>query len=544
MEQFYRQRALIEKEYGTKLQQLCSESFKKKAKISASVSVGDEPSVTPGSLENSSLVVWNEILNQTENIAKDRLKLSGDFNSQMADKVGLFQRISESLQKKYQDLHNVVTKERDTAFNDLKKAKLTYDSSCQDMEHIRVKAEKASSSSSKQKKLTEKETKMNVVKNSYVIKINQTNRLKDKYYYQDLPEILDGIQDLNEFKVTELNKYWNNAITLETELNKSVNTHLDSLVGIIGKNTFNLDTIMYIKHNIEPWKEPLDFYYEPSPIWHDDEKIVTKALELQDLKARLQVANKAYQDNDATCEKLQETISNLNREKLEMKKGVAKDKTMSHYVDESVHSLKRFIIDDNKRVAAEVEMQTIQTSVGDRDMTVNEPIQTKKKSRLGFLKGNGRAETTTSFRSLSISSHASHGSSSSPEGLASYNYLATAEDEISISAGEKFEIVQADDGSGWTNIRRNDGSTGLVPTSYIVVSKKTPPKVAAPRKKSGKKLPQAKVLYAYVADGADEMTLEPGDVVTIVQHDDGSGWTLGETNGNKGLFPTSYVQML
>ena len=48
---FYRERAAIEKEYSTKLSALAKRYFEKKAKRSTSLSVGDTPTVTPGSLE-------------------------------------------------------------------------------------------------------------------------------------------------------------------------------------------------------------------------------------------------------------------------------------------------------------------------------------------------------------------------------------------------------------------------------------------------------------------------------------------------------------
>ena len=32
---------------------------------------------------------------------------------------------------------------------------------------------------------------------------------------------------------------------------------------------------MFVRHNVEQWDEPVDFLFEPSPIWHDDPEIVT-----------------------------------------------------------------------------------------------------------------------------------------------------------------------------------------------------------------------------------------------------------------------------
>lgn len=51
IQQFYRERSVIEKEYSQKLYGLAKKHFEKKAKKSSSLSVGDTPTLTPGSLE-------------------------------------------------------------------------------------------------------------------------------------------------------------------------------------------------------------------------------------------------------------------------------------------------------------------------------------------------------------------------------------------------------------------------------------------------------------------------------------------------------------
>lgn len=51
VQQFYRERSAIEKEYSQKLYALVKKHFEKKARKSSSLSVGDTPALTPGSLE-------------------------------------------------------------------------------------------------------------------------------------------------------------------------------------------------------------------------------------------------------------------------------------------------------------------------------------------------------------------------------------------------------------------------------------------------------------------------------------------------------------
>lgn len=57
------------------------------------------------------------------------------------------------------------------------------------------------------RKLNEKELIMNNDKNDYLIKINIANRIKDKYYHEDVPELLDHLQQLNEVRVRMVNDF-------------------------------------------------------------------------------------------------------------------------------------------------------------------------------------------------------------------------------------------------------------------------------------------------------------------------------------------------
>lgn len=51
VDEFFRERSIIEREYAGKLNTLAKKYFEKKAKKAASLSVGDTPTLTPGSLE-------------------------------------------------------------------------------------------------------------------------------------------------------------------------------------------------------------------------------------------------------------------------------------------------------------------------------------------------------------------------------------------------------------------------------------------------------------------------------------------------------------
>lgn len=111
-------------------------------------------------------------------------------------------------------------------------------------------------------------------------------------------------------------------------------------------------------------------------------------------------------------------------------------------------------------------------------------------------------------------------------------------------------------GVGYGNIFQ-DGFVKLKSTSSTPHDSKTstPPKkrpisqVAAgsdaPQLPPKKAKEQAKVLYSYDAQNDDELTLQEGDVITVLSKDiEDEGWWKGELNGRVGVFPDNFVELI
>jgi hypothetical protein len=79
---------------------LSKKYLEKKAKKSASLSVGDTPAITPGSLESASLTTWTTILDDTESLSRERGMLADSFNAQVADPLKTLDLKCEDLRKK------------------------------------------------------------------------------------------------------------------------------------------------------------------------------------------------------------------------------------------------------------------------------------------------------------------------------------------------------------------------------------------------------------------------------------------------------------
>lgn len=211
IQQFYRERSAIEKEYASKLTALARKYYDRKAKKSSSLSVGDTPAMTPGSLESASLTTWTTQLSALETTAAERDKFGADLIFRVAEPLKQAASRYEELRKHHVEYAGKLEKERDSSYGDLKKVKGKYDGVCQEVENRRKKME-SSYDHGKQKAQVayhQQSSEMNNMKvgelqlrrggmrdidmwqNTYLIAINVTNKLKEKYYYEYVPELLD-----------------------------------------------------------------------------------------------------------------------------------------------------------------------------------------------------------------------------------------------------------------------------------------------------------------------------------------------------------------
>lgn len=99
-------------------------------------------------------------------------------------------------------------RERDISYGDLKKQKGRYDAACQEVENRRKKTEssfdhgKAKAQNAYQQQIVEMHNvkvgleqlvkwALLITKNTYIISINVTNKQKERYYHEYVPDLLD-----------------------------------------------------------------------------------------------------------------------------------------------------------------------------------------------------------------------------------------------------------------------------------------------------------------------------------------------------------------
>lgn len=328
------------------------------------MSVGDTPAMTPGSLENASLTIWTTHLTTLESIADEHEKYANELVLKVADPIKYFAGRFEELRKRHVEYATKLEAERDSSYADLRKTKTKYDAACQEVESKRKKTESSFDKAKAQSQYQQQLHDMNNVKNTYLIAINVTNKQKEKYYHEYIPEVLDSLQDLSEFRTLKLNALWSTAASLETAMLQQSKSFVDHLAQEVTRNQPHLDSMMYIRHNMGSWQEPSDRAFEPSPVWHDDDLMITDEAAKVFLRNVLNKSKGQLGDLRREVDKKRREIEGVKRVKQRIREGKEnKDEVLVvsqiFTMQEDLHQV------DRKRLTAEVETSTITSAVGD-----------------------------------------------------------------------------------------------------------------------------------------------------------------------------------
>lgn len=139
------------------------------------------------------MTTWGVQLSTLEQRANEHDQFATALLSKLADPLKMLATRTEELRKLHGDYAAKLEKERDGQYADLRKTKGKYDSVCQEVENRRKKLDGAFDHGKNKARnaFEQHQVEMRNVKNTYIITINVTNKQKEKYYHEYVPELLD-----------------------------------------------------------------------------------------------------------------------------------------------------------------------------------------------------------------------------------------------------------------------------------------------------------------------------------------------------------------
>ena len=322
--------------------------------------------MTPGSLESASLTTWTTQLSTLEACATEHDRFGQDLSIQVVKGLEAYRARYEELRKSHAEYQARLVKERDSSYGELKKTKAKYDSICQEVENRRKKTESSFDYGKQKAQLAYQQqvVEMHNQKNTYLIAVNVTNKLKERYYHEYIPELLDSLQDLSETRVAKLNAVWSLACRLEATALQQSKEHLDHFSREIPRNDPSLDSMMFARHNAIQWVDPPDMTFEPSPVWLDSDSMAVDEPSKTYLRNILGKSKPIAREMRAEVDKKRKEVENIKRVRQSIRAGRDKRDEAElvkalFYLSEEMHAAER------KRLTAEIEVSTITAVVGD-----------------------------------------------------------------------------------------------------------------------------------------------------------------------------------
>lgn len=562
LQEYYRERSTIEKEYGTKLQALAKKFQEKRTKKSPALSVGENPTMTPGSLENASCTTWAKILDNTKLMGDERAAHSEELKMQIAEHIKALGFRCEDYRKRCEIYNTKLLEDRDKTYSDLRHVQKKYFDQCSVVEKERLKSSQHDGKGKHNKLLQASMSDMNNNKNSYLLSVSSSNAHKSKYYHEDVPQLLDLFQDINEIKVQKLNVIWQRATQLEQSCLIRQGGHLGASIEAIGRNQPQLDTLMFIQHNNANFNEPPPFVFEECPIWHDTPDLVVDESAKVYLQNSLAKSRRELKELNTTVNNKKREIDGLNKLKSTYMSDASKGN-----VEEVIMNLLGSLIDvapyDSRRNKLDAEVASVTSVTGDIDRGMTEHV---------FKSASFAIPTTCDFCGSTIWGMSRKGYHCQ---ACAYNCHKNCQMKVPANCTqEKGNKRTAEAGNG--AITRTDTSNSTSDSVYGVrasqnrsnesdsetdrASDESPASVVAQRQpmttikrtlapgpssgflNGASSASGTKALYAYDAASAGETSISAGDHVTVLEPDDGSGWIRVKGLRGEGLVPASYVE--
>ncbi|KAI9273305.1 hypothetical protein EDC94DRAFT_644570 [Helicostylum pulchrum] len=551
---FIKDKSSIEREYAQKLDNL-TRKYKSNTN-KKNISTPGDTQQDEWDWEDSSSTTssaWCQLLNQTSLVAKSRLKLVDDLNNMVVDSLRGAAARKDDAKKKHAAFYQKLKNERDKTYAEKDKAKQLYDESCIEIENLKAKLNKTGDQDKVQRQLENALLDCDNKKNLYLLSIGVANAERSKYFEEDIPILADHLQDLDAARILALKSILKNYIDLESKLLTTVQKcHDDSLVSIESLDP-EVDAGVFIRSalgNMDPTERAANVQFTFMP-WnggvHAAETIIDRDNSLVANEASvIFLNNKLMKDRkqlDVLADDLSKKSTELN--KIESLVGSIENKASPDY-DKSKEKLMELIRDitllSTQKVRTKSEVDLIIRNIGDDGLRAQSHDFKSSSFTIptscDYCKGTmwGISNKGFTCKSCGFNCHAKCEMKVAPncsKVKGQINAQPTMSSSASILSAPSIRSVRK---PSVNELPRS------IPTSTVSTAPTTPNNTYTPP--STVEGAELRSLYSYESQNSDELSIAEGDLLHIVEHDDGTGWIKAQLGNKIGLIPANYVEYL
>lgn len=354
-------------------------------------------------------------------------------------------------------------------------------------------------------------------KNEYAAQLQKYNKDQNSFYFTDMPQVYNKLQDMDERRVKKLREGYHTFAETERRVMPIIGKCLDGITKAADNANEKKDALTLIELHKSGFQRPEDVEFE------DYSQAINRATSESSLgtpkapsdlrpigknKSKLWPFSKnkktAFTEDfshlppEQRRKKLQQKIEELNKERQkEVDQREALDKMKDVYQKNpqmgDPNSLEPQISQTSNNIERlQAERQKYESWLADaegrlvhRSETMRYTVHRESAPSLNNNNGSHSKDSPDSAHS----DDSNQDSSSQPiyaefeddfededsvlpigQCTAVFHFDGASEGTISMREGEVFSVVEEDKGDGWTRVRRVNGDEGYVPTSYVKIA--------------------------------------------------------------------------
>lgn len=423
-------------------------------------------------------------------------------------------RAQQQLESGFKQLENSKRKfERDC--REAEKAAQTAERLDQDINATKADVEKAKQQAHLRSHMAEES------KNEYAAQLQRFNRDQAHFYFSQMPQIFDKLQDMDERRATHLGAGYGLLSEAELQVLPIITKCLEGMKVAAAAVDSKNDSQVLIELNKSGFARPGDVEFEdfsqPMNRTHSDSSLGTPSDGRPELRGpgRSRAKRWPFGKKNKTVvtedfshlppeqqrKRLQQQLEERNRElqkEIDQREALKKMKdvyektpqmgdptSLEPQIAETLNNIERLKLEVQKYEAwlAEAESRVL-SNRGDSlsrhtrppDPPASAPPDSSSSSNSGSQENKESSEEPPLEEGQDTPIYTEFDEdfeeSASPIGhcVAIYHFEGSSEGTISMAEGEDLSLMEEDKGDGWTRVRRKQGEEGYVPTSYLRVT--------------------------------------------------------------------------
>ncbi|KAK1342820.1 hypothetical protein QTO34_015587 [Cnephaeus nilssonii] len=423
-------------------------------------------------------------------------------------------RAQQQLESGFKQLENSKRKfERDC--REAEKAAQTAERLDQDINATKADVEKAKQQAHLRSHMAEES------KNEYAAQLQRFNRDQAHFYFSQMPQIFDKLQDMDERRATHLGAGYGLLSEAELQVLPIITKCLEGMKVAAAAVDSKNDSQVLIELNKSGFARPGDVEFEdfsqPMNRTHSDSSLGTPSDGRPELRGpgRSRAKRWPFGKKNKTVvtedfshlppeqqrKRLQQQLEERNRElqkEIDQREALKKMKdvyektpqmgdptSLEPQIVETLNNIERLKLEVQKYEAwlAEAESRVL-SNRGDSlsrhtrppDPPASAPPDSSSSSNSGSQENKESSEEPPLEEGQDTPIYTEFDEDfeecASPIGhcVAIYHFEGSSEGTISMAEGEDLSLMEEDKGDGWTRVRRKQGGEGYVPTSYLRVT--------------------------------------------------------------------------